>query len=338
MLSEEMRVLYVALTRAKEKLIITGIEKDYKKSMDKKEEILNSYKIEEDIVKINKNIIQKHIKYLDWIELVYLKRKKELEEILNIYIHNRKEILKNELKLEEEEFSIEEKLKNIDKKVLNEIKEKLNWEYGYKIDNSILTKSSVTQIKKMKSNLEVLYKEPNFLKGEKQLTGAEKGSLVHLILQKLDEKVEYNEEKIKEFLEELKSRNIINDKEINAIDITKIYLFTKSIIWKSMKNAKEIQREMPFFINIPVKEIYNEDINENILIQGIIDLYYITDKNDLVLVDYKTDIVKKKEELIEKYKQQLDIYKKALETSLNRKVDRVYIYSVYLGEIIDMYI
>lgn len=78
LISEEMRVLYVALTRAKEKLILTGLDKDYKKSMEKKEELLNSYKEAEE-TKISKNIVQKYVSYLDWIELVYLKCEKELK-------------------------------------------------------------------------------------------------------------------------------------------------------------------------------------------------------------------------------------------------------------------
>ena len=99
-----------------------------------------------------------------------------------------------------------------------------------------------------------------------------------------------------------------------------------------MKNAKEIQKERPFYINIPASEIYDEDIEEEILVQGIIDLYYITKDNRLVLVDYKTDRVNEEKELIDKYKIQLSIYKRALEKALNRKVDKIYLYSVYLGK------
>ena len=71
--------------------------------------------------------------------------------------------------------------------------------------------------------------------------------------------------------------------------------------------------------------------------QGIIDLYYITKDEELILVDYKTDKVKEEAELIEKYKIQLDIYKKALEKALKRKVDSVYIYSTNLGKEIKIY-
>ena len=66
-------------------------------------------------------------------------------------------------------------------------------------------------------------------------------------------------------------------------------------------------------------------------------LYYIDKNNDLILVDYKTDYVEKgkEEELLNKYRKQLDLYKRALESALNRKVDKVYIYSVYLEKEIE---
>ena len=71
---------------------------------------------------------------------------------------------------------------------------------------------------------------------------------------------------------------------------------------------------------------------EQILVQGIVDLYYINENDELVLVDYKTDFVQSENELKQKYKTQLELYKKALESSLNRKVDRIYIYSTFFGK------
>ena len=97
---------------------------------------------------------------------------------------------------------------------------------------------------------------------------------------------------------------------------------------------KLIEKEKPFYIQIPAKDIYMKDIDGEILVQGIIDLYYINKNDELILLDYKTDYAKTKEELINKYKVQLDIYKKALEESLQRKVNKVYIYSLHkFGEI-----
>lgn len=336
-LSEEMRILYVALTRAKEKLIITGLEKDYKKSIYKKEDLLNTYKDTEKDNKINKNIILKYLTYLDWLELVYLNSKKELEDILSVNVYKKDELTKDMFKEEKaEEVDLEEKLDEIKLSREAEIKEKLNWEYEYKTANNILSKSSVTKIKSMKLDLNEEetseYNVPEFLKEQKEITAAQKGTLIHLILQNLDEKISYDSDKIEELLQHLVDKKIITDKERKAIEIDEILEFTKTNIWKEMQNAKEVQKEKPFYINIPAKEIYEEDIEEEILVQGVIDLYYVTENNELVLVDYKTDRVQGEAELIQKYSTQLQIYKDALEKSLHRKVDRVYIYSTYLGK------
>ena len=159
---------------------------------------------------------------------------------------------------------------------------------------------------------------------------------MHLVLQKLDEKIEYDEAMIEKLIKGLCDKKIISEEEAEAIDIKKIYAFTKSTIWDEMKCAKEVHKEKPFYINLPAKDIYEVDIDENVLVQGVIDLYYITESGEIVLVDYKTDRVKEAEELVDKYSEQLRIYKMALEKSLGKKVTHVYIYSVYLEESVEL--
>ena len=339
LISEEMRVLYVALTRAKEKLIITGLEKDYRKSIEKKEVLLNSYEEIEDNGRINKNITKKYISYLDWIELVCLKRESEFSKIAKVYTYNEKELIKGLVVSEEKsENDLNEQLKNVSTEDIEKLKNVLDWKYKYKIANNILTKSSVTKIKSMKIDLEESieseYNEPEFLKEKRGLTNAEKGTLMHLLFQRLDVNVDYDEGKILEFIDMLERKGIINKIQRDSVDIKKLYNFTKTDIWRELKSAKEIQREKPFYINIPANEVYDEDIDDNILVQGIIDLYYITDDDRLVLIDYKTDRVRFESELVDKYSKQLMLYKKALECSLGKVVDRVCIYSVYLDNVI----
>ena len=131
-------------------------------------------------------------------------------------------------------------------------------------------------------------------------------------------------------------KNIITLKEMQAINPFKILQFTKSKIWQQMKTATKIYREKPFYIEVEVNKINSNNNLDKVLVQGIIDLYYITKDDELVLVDYKTDYVQNEEELISKYKVQLDLYKVALEQALQRKVDKIYIYSVYLNKEIDI--
>ena len=76
--------------------------------------------------------------------------------------------------------------------------------------------------------------------------------------------------------------------------------------------------------------------NEKILVQGIIDLYYINKNDELILVDYKTDYVKSKEELVNKYRTQINLYAKALEKALGKKIAKKEIFSIYLEEEIEI--
>ena len=111
--------------------------------------------------------------------------------------------------------------------------------------------------------------------------------------------------------------------EAKSIDINILYNYTKSPLWQELKYAREIYKEQPFYINIPDKEIYEEDEEkEKILVQWIIDLYYIDKDGKLVLIDYKTDKYGTSIELEEKYKLQLELYKRALEDATGKKVDR----------------
>ena len=371
-ISEEMRILYVALTRAKEKLIITGISKDYSKQLEDIEQQKNIYARKDG--KINPILVKKYKDYLDWILLVYLYEQSNTEDLLELNRIEPSSVLENKKQENEQENTsqnvIEMLNENSNKKDINQIKEQIEYEYPDKLSIDIPTKSSVTKIKQMKQKqfgvdfesldneeftetndktgenddntdkANVTFEKPKFLQDEKEtkITSAQKGTLTHLCLQKLNPKEDYDLEKIKSLIQNLEMNKIITEKEKQAINPNKILQFTKSEIWKQLKNAKEYYQEKPFYINVLASQIYDEDIKENILVQGIIDLYFVNENGQIVLVDYKTDYVEsgKEFELVEKYKSQLDLYKQALEIALGTKVYKVYIYSVYLGKEIEI--
>ena len=371
-ISEEMRILYVALTRAKEKLIITGISKDYSKQLEDIEQQKNIYARKNG--KINPILVKKYKSYLDWILLVYLYEQSNTEYLLELNRIEPSSVLENKKQENEQENTsqnvIEMLNENSNKKDINQIKEQIEYEYPDKLAIDIPTKSSVTKIKQMKQkqldvdfeSLEneepadtnaktgenndntdkanVTFEKPKFLQDEKEtkITSAQKGTLTHLCLQKLNPKEDYDLKKIKSLIQNLEMNKIITEKEKQAINPNKILQFTKSEIWKQLKNAKEYYQEKPFYINVPASQIYDEDIKENILVQGIIDLYFVNENGQIVLVDYKTDYVESgmEFELVEKYKSQLNLYKQALESALGIKVEKVYIYSVYLGKEIEI--
>lgn len=332
-IAEEMRILYVALTRAKEKLIITGVENDLEKSLEQKRELLENY--EKENGKINHLLLKKDLSYLGWLELVYLNHK-NIEEYMQLNKVLRKDILKEEEKKEEKQ------IKTIfeDEEELEKISKILNWEYQYKDMTSIQSKMSVTKIKELKnkeiSKQEPAETKPKFIEEKKKLTSAEKGTLIHLILQKLDFSKKYTKQEIEKFIESLYEKQIINKLQKESIDSEKIYKIVTSKFFENIQTAKQVYKETPFYTYINTKEIYNTENEENILVQGIIDLYYITKDDEIALVDYKTDYVENEEELIEKYKIQLEIYKKALEEALNKKVKETYIYSIGLNKAIKL--
>ena len=330
-LSEEMRVLYVALTRAKEKLIITGYS-----TTDKQNglhDICDKYS------ELNSILLKKCKTYLDWMELVYMYNQDEMKELSNINVYTKKEVLKmcktEEVEKENTEKQILDKISKvkIDDEEKKKISKILEYQYKYQDSTTIPTKTSVTELKiaPKKSDL----KCAKFLKedAETKITNAQKGTLIHLCMQKLDtQNKNYTYSQIQDLVQDLENKKIITHKEAEAININKVYQFTKSKIWEEMIHAHVVHREKAFYISIPAKEVFDKELEEKILVQGVIDLYYINEQNKLILVDFKTDYVEDRNEqiLVDKYNIQLELYKRALEDALQRKVDKVYIYSTYL--------
>ena len=339
-IAEEMRVLYVALTRAKEKLIITGPAGDYQKELDKKKEIIKIYGQKNK--KINPILLKKYISYLDWIELVYLKN--DLKDKIEIYEHKKSEVIeKDEVKEEKiREFDFEKKtdFENFEKE--------FNWEYKNKLSTELPIKSTVSKIKEMKNeyNQSIQFdslgkKEigiesisPSFMIKDEKISNSQKGTLMHLFLQKLNLKQEYNLNELECLKQELISKAFITSEEAEYINLEKIEKFLKSKLTQQIKACIVIEKEKAFCKKVLAKEVYNNAKDETILVQGIIDLYGITNDNKIILVDYKTDFVQEgnEKELVEKYLNQLRIYKEALEEATEKKVSKVYIYSLYLDK------
>ena len=354
-IAEEMRILYVALTRAKEKLFITGVEKDLKVEMQKKEEEIQKYAVTQ---KLDSSLVQKYRSYLDWIELVYLAKPKEAQELIEVQEHTPKE--ENSQEETVKQVSIQEIMQGAKEQDLTEIKQALEWEYPYQEAVLLPTKMSVTKIKEQVKEIDNtehtrkivvtedsltdtnkpphVYRTPNFMAEELTITASQRGTLMHLCISKLQETEEYTIDKLKDLLQQMVKQKQILPKEAEAISIQKLYEYTQSSLFQELKKAKEIAKEQAFYLQIPAKEIYGNHAEEPILVQGIIDLYYISEKGELILVDYKTDYVEKgkEEELVEKYRKQLTLYQRALEQAKKKKVDKIYLYSIYLQKSIEV--
>ncbi len=328
-ISEEMRVLYVALTRAREKLIITGVEKNYEKSITDKQKNIDLYN------KLEPALLKQYKSYLSWIELVYLYSNTKMNKLLDIYTYKLKDIQNlDETKEVLSNNTIEEWIPK-DKEINKKVSEFLNWKYKYKFETTLESKTSVTKIKEIKtgnSNKEIILPKPKFLSNTEKLTNAEKGTLIHLCMQKIDLNKQNTKKEILKMIEGLVENEIITQNEAEQININAVYNFTQSKLAERIRNAKKVYKEAPFYINIRANEIYNTVTEEKLLVQGIIDLYFEDKDQEIVLIDYKTDYVKSEQELIEKYSEQLFLYKKALEKATGKKVKEVYIYSTYLNK------
>ena len=337
-ISEEMRILYVALTRAKEKLIITGTSKNHFKELEKKKEILNVYNSKGG--KLNPIVLKKYISYLDWIELVYLSSD-EMKELIKVNEFSKKDIVSKE---EEKEIQIREF--DFEKEIEFEKYEKdFSWNYENSVATKLPIKSTVSKIKEMQNEgidfLELSNKEigiaeiiPSFMEDEEKISASRKGTLMHLFMQKLDLKKQYSKEELENLKQELIAKKIISLEEANYINLFKIQNFLNSKLGEVLRKAKIIEKEKAFCLKMNAKEVFEEANEESILVQGIIDLYAVFDDGKIILIDYKTDFVENGNErvLVEKYKKQLSIYKRALEDALDKKVEDVYIYSLYLNK------
>ena len=252
-LSEEQRILYVALTRAKEKLYITGRSKDFTKYVQDKNKVLEMYESEN--IKLDAKLMKKANSYLDWIMYVYLFNQGrtitlkgesyKLSDIITLNVSNKKDLLKALAKEEVvEQIDLKEKIEQIlknksdeeNKKSEQALKELLEWKYDYIVDTTLPTKSSVTKIKQEKIKLEeilkgieseeVEYKKsytPKFMQEDKKISSAEKGTLVHLCIQRLDERKDYELKDIQNMILNLVEKEIITQNEADAIDVNLIY-------------------------------------------------------------------------------------------------------------------
>ena len=368
-ISEEMRILYVALTRAKEKLIITSSIKDIEQNMHKWSSNISTEKM------VSKYDILNGKNYMDWMMPAIIKHK-DLEDIRETYNLSTSISMEDESKWsvktwnrDDMDFEKHEKegirevlntmdLSQHDTEYYEQIEKKLNFEYPYLGVVKKAASISVTEIKKRQEEYEEqedslgLYKrkttlkKPKFLsesqKSEK-ITGARRGTIVHLIMEVLDFEKVNTESEIKAQIQDLVKRRIITEKESQVLSPRKIMRFFKSPIAKRMLSSKFVKREQKIYTQIKMNDIYlNDEIfknnretyeNESVMLRGVIDLYFEED-DGLVILDYKTDFVDKnnKKEIIHKYKKQIEIYADVLSKLTGKKVKEKYLYLFGIDE------
>lgn len=355
-LGEELRVLYVAMTRAREKLILTGYLDSLKNITKKNFSFLD---------------LSSSKSYMDWVLPAMVNKMGKRppiealpfrwkQEGMSISILSRNDFLKQEVEIQlfrrkdREELMAISSRESYDSDVKEEIKTRFNYEYPYIMEAGIKIKMTVTELKKLgqfqdEEQSVNLYQDapktaspepaavtvPAFIRqAEPETTGTDRGTLYHKVLELLDLSKVHSKEDVLREMERMADENRINSEDIRKLKQDYIYNFSQSNIAGRMKKAQHSNRlykEKQFVMGIKASEVLKDsDSEELILIQGIIDVFF-EEEDGLVLLDYKSDLVDSEEILIRRYQVQLEYYKRALEQMLKKPVKEMVIYSLPLG-------
>lgn len=346
-LSEEMRILYVAMTRAKEKLIIIGSRENADESIDK----LND-------TSSGENVSKAHVLHsaccLDWIcyalsKTGFLSKLKDKEYIDDNWEVNiiKRDVIYSLINDEENEIKISE-VQN-QSKYYDEIKRRLEFVYPYEDLNKVTQKISVTELKRhlndeSEDSLNIYadntLKTPLFMQERKVMSAADKGTAIHEAMQHINFKGDLSLEGIKLQLEDMKDRFIITKEEFLSIDPDKIYRFMDSELGKRIRKSKNVKREFRFQVKLKMNEVYKEFKeskfdSENLILQGAVDCFF-EEENGIILLDYKTDFVKDgfEDEIVKRYSPQLKYYSMAISKITGKKVVEKYLYLFSLNKYI----
>jgi ATP-dependent helicase/nuclease subunit A len=366
LLAEEMRVLYVALTRAKEKLYLIGTVRDVEKEIENwKQHLMHQDWLLPDAIRASANC------YLDWIGRALIRHRDSvslhgdssftsLEDIMKHPSKWKIEVVEagqlqqaDQEKVQENKQMIQaiEKMNPIS--LSSEYKEKiyhqLTWEYHYQLPTMLRAKQSVSELKRqreifaenadrafLRPLLSPVVKRPRFMQ-EKKLTAAEKGTAMHMVMQHVDLTKQITEEMLREQLAKMVNEELLTYEQAEAVDIRSVVTFFTTEIGKRLLEAKRIYRETPFSLALAADEIYDRDgtlEGEHVLVQGVIDCMF-EDSSGLVLIDFKTDSItnrfqggfeQAKHVFEKRYRVQVDLYRRAVEQIWKKEVKESYLY------------
>jgi ATP-dependent helicase/nuclease subunit A len=339
---EELRVLYVALTRAREKLVISGTLKKAEKKLAAGMELSGEQHGKLGFLKR----LQASC-YFDWI-LPALKRKPKDYPITLIdpgYLAVLK--LTQQLEQEMDLLQLKQQLAQTDPSWQQKIAERLSFQYAYCGEENNKTKMTVSEMKhraldqlqQVEESGELLYEEkpmnpyvPDFMQDTHDETIAvRRGTAMHRVLECLDFSLCQNT--LKEQIAQLVQQRKLDETMAAFVSVPALEQFFRSELAQRMKAAATVglfYREQPFIMGKPSCEVLpGTKSSELILIQGIIDAFF-EEHGELVLVEYKTDRVKQAQELVQRYHIQMDLYQEALERAWGKKVKERYLYSFCL--------
>ncbi|MCR5160901.1 MAG: UvrD-helicase domain-containing protein [Lachnospiraceae bacterium] len=351
-LGEELRILYVAMTRAREKLILTGSIKSFEKKMET---------WEDRSIRAGKKMSFAQASsagcMLDWIVPALLKEDPAGLFVMHTLPGGLPETKKetgtgrDDMKTDVP-VSLPEEDRIYDETVMKHFERIRSFSYPYEILSSIPATVSVSVLKKgdmeeLQGHILPMFEEddrivPEFMKEspqeKQQLTGGPRlGTLYHRVMECFDFNIPFEGDFIETQLESMVNCDKILSDDREQIDPDVLRRFFESDLARRMQKASlagKLHRETPFILGVPAREIYRSvEAEDMILVQGIVDAWFEEDAG-IILLDYKTDRVFNGEELVRKYHIQLESYERALSELTGRKITEKYLYSFRLGEVI----
>ncbi len=324
--SEALRLLYVAFTRAKEKLIVYGTVPSLDKYTSKIVQIKN--KGTSELIATTNN---SHLKCI--LQAAMLK-----QDNFDIVIHNKQDYMsvskqnnevlnRNDNKLDKLKSATGKYYFGKNEKKIKELKDK------FFLNRQILNtekKYTVTELKSSVVNLSEL--KPEILTNK--VTGTSYGTFIHSVIEHLD----YNnisDASVLEVVDAIANTLGVKDK-INNKYVVKDIMTMYQRLATYLDKAKSIKNELEFVIQDKLDNIDGVNLDKPALIQGVVDMYIVTSEDKHIIIDFKTDRVDDANELIDRYNIQLMVYKRAIEIAYNVKVDNTYIYSFSLNKLIEV--
>lgn len=344
MLAEEMRLLYVALTRAKEQIYLIGTIDNYEKTLGKVNHLSDCEELQLPI---------EHRLATDYLSLLIIAslrhpdvtlRDSRLFNSIDVPSCDYQVVTNIDLQISSDKSDND--VETLDfSKYAKEISSRLNYEYPHYEKTLYFAKQSIADIKRALSLSEyqyhheqVMLKEPKFINLNKE-DGIKRGTSIHQFMQHLDYYKDYTINDIKALKKELYDKDIMDEEQLKFINDVQIErLFNQELI-NNIKKANKINKEMPFTSLISSKKVYpNIKSDVDILVQGVVDLFVEFD-DKCILIDFKSDRISNNEEAIDLIKKtyavQINVYKEAMERIYQKRIE-AYLYLFALDKFIRM--
>ncbi len=330
---ERLRLLYVAMTRAEERLVLVSSMKDTSKTLSR-----ISSKLSKDAPYVTGEWLESTTSMNDWVLAIGLLHPsgEMLRRISDSSVKPLCDGSNLKISFVKPEEIISAETVNESKKAKIDlsapIQNNINYCYPYDALKEIQAKASVSQIaNKAESERFAFTAKPSFMQKD-GLTATGRGTAMHKVMQYIDmsRKPDVNAE-----IERLKEWQFITEQEATAIDVYAINKFFESDIFKSILISSDVRREMRFLTEVPALRLdgtlLGDIANTPVIVQGAVDLCFVQDGTVTVL-DFKTDRVDSEKDLIDAYSEQLNIYSKACEKIFGLPVGKKIIYSFSLSK------